>query len=427
MKALWGRISKKTRIWLGVALALVVVIGLLIAGGGRQAPNTTFQTSPLARGRLTASVGATGTVRAAQSAVLTWQTSGTVAEVKAEIGDSVRSDQLLAALALDSVPQSVIQAQASIVTAQRALEDAKSSTASAQAAIALNKAEEAYKKAYDYRLSLNGKQWIKEARIKYIGGQEVPEIIWHRGYVDEGTIRDADEALALRKAELDDARRNHERLKDGPNPDDIAAAQANVDAAQATINAARIISPIGGTVTQALPLLGDHVEAGSVAFRVDDLSRLLVDVEVSEIDINTVEVGQPVQLTLDAVSSATYNGNVETVAQAGDTSSGAVVFTVTVRMTDPDAAVRPGMTAAVNIIVKQVDDQLLIPNRAVRLVDGERVVYVLKEGTPIPVPITLGASSDTMSVLTTGELDEDDLIILNPPSANGGPFGGGPG
>ena len=427
MKAMWGRIGRKTRIWLGIGLALVVILALFLGGRGRETPSTAFQTSPLTRGQLTASVGATGTVRAAQSAVLNWQTSGTLESVKARIGDSVKRDQVLAVLALDSVPQSVIQAQANLVTAQRALEDARSSTASAEAAIALNKAEEAYKKAYDYRLSLNGKQWIQEARIKYVGGQQIPEIIWRRGYVDEGTIRDADEALALRKAELDDWRRDYERLKDGPNPDDIAAAQANVDAAQAILNTARIISPVGGTVTQAIPLVGDHATAGSLAFRVDDLSRLLVDVEVSEIDINSVQVGQPAQLTLDAVSSATYNGEVEQVAQAGDNSSGAVVFTVTVRMTDPDQAVKPGMTAAVNIIVKQVDDQLLIPNRAVRLVDGERVVYVLRDGRPLPVQITLGASSDTTSVLTNGELKEGDLIILNPPSANGGPFGGRPG
>jgi HlyD family secretion protein len=370
-------------------------------------------------------VGATGTVRAAQSAALNWQTSGTVEQVNAGIGDAVKRDQVLSNLAMDSLPQTVIQAQANLVTAQRALEDARSSTGSAMAAIALNKAEEAYKKAYDYRLSLNGKQWIQEARIKYLGGQQVPEIIWHRGYVDEGTIRDADEALALRKAELDDARRNYERLKDGPNPDDIAAAQANVDAAQAILNTASIISPINGTVTQALPLVGDHATAGSLAFRVDDLSRLLVDVEVSEVDINSVNAGQPVQLALDAVSNTTYNGEVVQVAQAGVTSSGAVVFTVTVRMTDPDEAVKPGMTAAVNIIVKQVADQLLIPNRAVRLVDGERVVYVLKDGRAVPIQITLGASSDIMSVLVDGDLSEGDLIILNPPSANGGPFGGG--
>jgi HlyD family secretion protein len=120
-------------------------------------------------------------------------------------------------------------------------------------------------------------------------------------------------------------------------------------------------------------------------------------------------------------------GTVKQVAQAGDTASGAVIFTVTVAMDDADAEVKPGMTAAVNIIVKQIADQLLVPNRAVRLVEGQRVVYVLKDGRPVPVEITLGASSDTMSVVVSDELIEGDLIILNPPSFNGGPFGGGPG
>ena len=79
--------------------------------------------------------------------------------------------------------------------------------------------------------------------------------------------------------------------------------------------------------------------------------------------------------------------------------------------------VKPGMTAAVNIIVKQVNDQLLVPNRAVRFVDGQRVVYVLKDGKPVETKIVLGASSDTMSVLAGGDLKEGDLLILNPPSA----------
>ncbi|MFH1185726.1 MAG: efflux RND transporter periplasmic adaptor subunit [Chloroflexota bacterium] len=427
MKALFARIGTRTRIWLGVGLAILVIIALILGGRGRTNANSAFQTSPLVRGDLTATVGATGTVRASQSAILTWQTSGIVERVNAKVGDAVRKDAVLSSLAMDSVPQTVIQAQANLVAAQRALEDAMSMTGSAEAAIAHKDAQDAYKKAYDYRLSLNGEQWIQEVRIKYVGGQQVPEIRWYKGYVDEQTIQKADNSLALRKAELDDAQRLYERLKDGPNPDDVAAAQANVDAAQALLDTARILAPIDGTVTQANPLVGDHAAAGAPAFRVDDLSHLLVDVEVSEIDINSVRSGQPVLLALDAVSSKSYHGTVEQVAQAGDTSSGAVIFTVTVRMTDADGAVKPGMTAAVNIIVNQMEDQLLIPNRAVRLVDGERVVYVLKEGRPEPVAITLGASSDTMSVIASGELQEGDLIILNPQGPGGGPFGGGPG
>jgi HlyD family secretion protein len=412
---------------MGVIAAVVLIVVLLAGRRGGQAAEGAFQTTPLQRGDLTATVGATGTIRAAQSALLPWQTSGTVDAVNAQVGESVHKDDVLASLAMDSVPQPVIQAKANLVSAEKALQNAMSETASAQAAIDLKNAQDAYKKAYDYRLSLNGKQWIEEVRITYQGGQQVPVIKWHKGYVDEATIKEADNSLALRKAELDDAQRNYDRLKNGPDPADVEAARANVEAAKAELNLASIIAPIDGTVTQSSTLPGDHVSTGSPAFRIDDLTALLVDVQVSEVDINSVAAGQPGTLVLDAAPSVTYEGIVDQVAQAGDTSSGAVNFTVTVRMTNADGSVKPGMTAAVNIVVKQVKDQLLVPNRAVRLVDGERVVYVLKNGRAEPVTISLGASSDTSSVLAGGDLTEGDLIIMNPPRQGGGPFGPGGG
>jgi HlyD family secretion protein len=86
-----------------------------------------------------------------------------------------------------------------------------------------------------------------------------------------------------------------------------------------------------------------------------------------------------------------------------------------VELTDPDEDVRPGMTAAVNIVVEQLDDVLLVPNRAVRVVDGERVVYILQNGELALVTVTLGASSGTESEVTGGGLRAGDLIVLNPP------------
>jgi HlyD family secretion protein len=113
-----------------------------------------------------------------------------------------------------------------------------------------------------------------------------------------------------------------------------------------------------------------------------------------------------------------------------------VNFTVTVQLDNTDSAVKPGMTAAVTITVKQLDGVLLVPNRAVRLVNNQRVVYVLRNGQSQEIPITLGASAETMSEVLSGDLKEGDLVILNPPSnlfnqRNGppsggnGPFGGG--
>ena len=148
---------------------------------------------------------------------------------------------------------------------------------------------------------------------------------------------------------------------------------------------------------------------------------------VSEVDINNIAVGQPVTLTFDAISGKTYNGQVAEVSQAGDLSSGAVNFTVTAKLTDGDIKVKPGMTAAVTIITYQVKDKLLVPNRAVRLVDGSQVVYILKNNLPVQVKITLGSSSDTQSVVASGDLKAGDLVILNPPTVSGGPFRAGGG
>ena len=223
--------------------------------------------------------------------------------------------------------------------------------------------------------------------------------------------------VTLLEAQLADAQREWERLKDGPDPDDIAVAEARIAAAQATINQMYISAPFDGILTMLESKAGDHVNPGTLAFRVDDLSRLLVDLEVSEVDINQIKEGQKVTLTFDAILAAEYNGEVVEVAYVGTEIQGMVSFKVTVELLDVDDNIKPGMTSAVNIVISQLEEALLVPNRAVRVVDGERVVYTLGDmGTLQPVVITLGASSDTHSEIVAGDLAVGDQIILNPPS-----------
>jgi HlyD family secretion protein len=427
MKAFFTKISKRNWIIIGVVVVLVIVV-LVVRGRSNSNSNTTYQTEPAQRGDLTATVGATGSVRASQSATLNWQNSGTVDKVNVKVGDQVKKGDVLATLVQTSLPQSVILAQSDLVTAQKSLDDLlHSDTDRANAWIALRSAQDAYKKANDYRNSLNGKIWISRIYFKYVGPHQFGFIKWTRGNADPKTITDADADLALKNAQVDDAQRTYDRLKGGPNTDDLSAAQAKVDAAQATLNTSKIIAPFDGTITQSNPLPGDQATSGNLAFRVDDLSNLLIDVQVSEVDINSIVLDQPVTLTLDAIAGKTYHGQVTEVSQAGDVSSGAVNFTVTAQLTDGDALVKPGMTAAVNIVTNQVKGQILIPNRAVRLVDGSQVVYILKNSVPQQVKVKLGASSDTLSVVTSGDLKEGDLVILNPPSAGGGIFRAGGG
>jgi HlyD family secretion protein len=415
--------NKKTTLVIGIVLILALILAFGLPRDGAAAENA-YQTETAGRGNLSAVVGATGAVRAKQSVALSWATGGVVEQVAAQQGDAVRAGTVLAELKQDSLPQSVILAGADLVSAQQALDDLlHSDTEQANAAIALREARDAYESAEDYRLALNDK--VEYDIFKIVNG--VPKVKHVKYYPGEEQKTKADETLALAAAHLKDAQRAYDHVIDGPNADDIAAAEARVAAARATLDQSRIIAPFAGVITDASVLPGDKVSAATPAFQLDDLSHLLIDLEVSEVDINSVAVGQVVTVNFDAVQGKDYRGEVVSVAGAGSSLAGSVNFKVTVELTDADELVRPGMTAAVLIQVRSVEDALLVPNRSVRVVDAKRVVYVLNEdGALTPVEVHLGATSDTYSEVVGGGLREGDRVVLNPPAASNFEPGGGP-
>jgi HlyD family secretion protein len=239
---------------------------------------------------------------------------------------------------------------------------------------------------------------------------------WYLGEptdIDQAII---DAEVAIAEANLLEAERQWERLKDGPNRDDIAAAEARIEAAQANINLARITAPFSGTVSEIKIKPGDQVAPGTPVIQLADLTALMVDVDISEIDINDIEVGQRASLTFDAVMDRQYAGEVVEVGLVGRNVQGIVNFSVVVRLLNPDDAIHPGLTAAVSIVTNQIEDALRVPNRAVRVRNGERVVYVLREGTPEMTPVELGASSELYSEVLSGDIREGDRIVLNPPA-----------
>lgn len=454
--------NSNRKYWLFAGLVLLVAAGSYFwLNHSRTAGSGTYQTAAAAHGTLTANVGATGTVRAGHSAILVWNTSGRVETVNAGIGDKIMPDQVLATLATDSVSRDIILAEADLVTAQQNLDSLLQSNSNvAQSMQNLSDANQAVKDAqdaYDYltrkrfsaELVKNMSDQIDQAktqlkRTEYFynlfyshrpdgstdkalmivqltnSRQNVADLIanynWFTSQASPIAVEQSLAALNLARAKQADAQRAMDRLRNGSNVDDITAAKARVAAAQAAFNQAQIIAPFDGTLTQALPQPGDRISAGQTAFRVDDLSHLMVDLQISEVDINNVAVGQPVTVSLDAVPNKIYKGVVSKVNQSAKAGQGGVNFTVSVTLTDTDEQVKPGMTAAVTITVKEVGDALLVPNSAVRMLTGQRVVYVLKDNQPVPVNIRLGASADDKSQVVGGDLKAGDLIILNPPS-----------
>lgn len=404
-----------------------------------------LKTTSAGIGSLTATVGATGIVHSNQSTILRWQTYGTVENVNGAVGDTAAKGDVLAELEKTSLPQNVIMAKAELVNAKKALDDlysnAKIAKTEALKAIAVytRQVRDAKYQLDNFTVPANQADYsttealelmekkLDEARAAFEPYKHLPSSNEKRQDLKKALDEaQADYNAAVKRLEyetnlevaqnnLDKARQDYEKYKDGPSPDDIEAAEARIDAAEATIKTSRIEAPFDGTITQVVPKPGDQVAPNALAFQLDDLSHLLVDLDVSEVDINRVEVGQKAVLTFDAILGKEYQGKVTDVAPVGTSNQGVVDFNVTVEILDPDEDVKPGMTSAVNIIVDQLDSVLLVPNRAVRLKEGKRVVYILKDGKVKAVEITLGATSDTVSEVVDGDLKVGDEIILNPP------------
>jgi len=449
-------------------IIVLIVIVLAVAGyfgvrawrTAQSQANTTYQTEKITRGSLTAMVGATGTVRANQTAVMTWQTTGQIGEINVAAGEAVGAGDVLGRLSQSSLPQSLILAEADLVTAQRALQNLQESgLARAQAqfnlALALDDLTTAKSKRTSKDYSRASDLTLEEARTRLsLAEDEVAryEDLYDRvkdfspdnttrlntysallnarrqlelaqanlAYLEGGPnvleVEQADASVALAQAKYDDALREWERIKDGPDPADIRAAEARIAAIEASLGLASLSAPFNGTITEVNSKVGDQVTPGTASFRLDDLSRLLVDVQVPEADINRITVGQPVTMSFDAILGKEYAGVIIEVGRVGTPVTGIVNFNVTIELQDKDESVRPGMTAAVNIVINQLEDVLLVPNRAVRLREGQRVVYLLKQGVPTAVPIEIGAQSDSTSEIISGDVKAGDTVVLNPPT-----------
>jgi HlyD family secretion protein len=463
--------------WL-IGLVIIIFLGIfLVVTNTRQAQQkllASMQTVAAKKGDLVAIVGATGIVNANQSASLSWQTNGRVSIINVKINDLVVKDQVLAELDPTSVSQAINSARTDLVNAKRSLEDVlQSKTSEADAYLTLTKADDKVQTTKSDRDHWNYKNsdWIRVYQARSVFLQAANELKKARYAFDSVAIQpsgDANQKVALEKlavaqlandkalrnlnlilgrtydntvaedfanydlakAKADDARRAWERLANGPNKDDIEAAQAKVDAAESAVKMARITAPFNGIVTQVDAKIGDEVKAGISSFRVDDLSRLLVKVEIPEVDVNRVNVGQRVELTFDAVLGSKYTGTVTEVEPVGTDNQGVVNFTITIELKDGDGEVRPGMTAAVNIVVSEIKDILIVPNRAISKQSGTYVVFLLKNNQATKISVEIGASSDVETEITKGDLKEGDLVVVNPPSqlftpGNNSAMGGG--
>ena len=182
----------------------------------------------------------------------------------------------------------------------------------------------------------------------------------------------------------------------------------------------------------------------------EDLARMQVEADIDEADIGQVTTGQAASFTVDAFPGRTFKATTGTIEFSPQTTEGVVTYKAVLIVDNKDLALRPGMTATAEIVVRQLPSALTVDNAALRYAppepkrtesfsftrlfmprmprfdratnkdtaNGQRTVWVLENGEPVPVKVKVGASDGKRTEVLSGGLKAGDETITSAKLAN---------
>src|SRR5919106_1179000 len=406
----------------GKRVFLLLIAVLLVAGTGygfwrwgngrKEVP---YVTVPVQRANITQVVSSTGTLQAVVTVLVGSQVSGTIDKLFADFNTKVEAGQVVAQLNQDKFNAAVDQARANVLAADSNLAKAKVSVADTQRTLQRN--QELRKRDLMAQSELDAAQTAYDA--------------------------------ALAQVEVNKAQ--------------TAQAQAALSQSMVDLNNTVIRSPVDGMVISRTVDVGQTVAASLQAptlFTIaHDLSKMEVHTSVDEADVGNVNERQPVTFTVDAFPARRFKGTVSQVRHAPTVVQNVVTYDAVVRIDNKELLLKPGMTANVQFLVSQKEDVLTIPNMAMRFKPpdqkneaqellrqeqsrvaprigarrtsrssgggggsggGRRIsIYVLKDYKAEPVEIQLGITDGSKTEVRSGDLNENDLVIIGMASGAG--------
>lgn len=424
--------SKKKLVILLVVL-VVVVAPIIYFKGRPKASAVSYRTSTVSKGTLVASVSGTGNVVVNDSAKINPTITGTVANLKVSLGDTVKKGQRLFTITNDQLDIAVqksntayVQAQQALVNAQAAYSAAKVTYVSQTGSVAKAKALTALEQA---KLALVQSEEQLTTDQAALASNTSSSVLAQKVALDQATI-------ATNQDAVDAARTAYDQIKAGTGSS-VATARAQLSAAQTAVTAAEqnvtsaladlnnqketaaertVTSPIDGTVATLTITNGDtlgssnssattNASAGNstAPMVIQNLGTLKAVVQVNEVDIANVKVGQKVNMTFDAISGLTLTGQVEKVDTVGTATSGVVSYSATIGFDAIDAKVRPEMSVNAVITTDVKQDVLSVPSTAVKsATDGSSYVQLLVNDAPQNQTVTTGVTNDTETEIVSG-------------------------
>jgi len=375
---------KRRTAWVA-GIIVVTAVGALAAlslGGGRgKAGTAKYETVKVERGKIVAKVTASGTLSALVTVQVGTQVSGRIQDLYVDFNSPVHKGEVLAKIDPQFFKAAVEQAKANLVAAEGNLAKAKAQAADA-----------------------------------------------HRQYVRAKSLVEQGQLIA--QSDLDTADANAQAADAQVQAMDGQVAQARATLYQADVNLGytTITSSIDGTVISRNVDVGQTVAASLQAptlFTIaQDLKKMQVDTNVSEADVGKLSPGMRTSFNVDAFPGENFKGVIRQIRNSPQSVQNVVTYDAVIDVDNPDLRLRPGMTANVTFTYAEKDDALRFPNAALRFRPpaeiaakaprperDRRVLWVLRDGAPVPVAIKTGLSDGSVTEIADGDLQEGDALV----------------
>jgi HlyD family secretion protein len=366
-----------------ILLALVVIIALSAGAYFIFRSNENdqkFRTEKISKGDIVQSITASGTVNAVTTVLVGTQVSGTIKNIFVDFNSVVKKGQLIAEIDPAIFEAQVEQARANVMSARANVE--KAVVALADSKRTLGRQKELFAKNLISRSDVDAAETAHDT---------------------------AGTQVSAAKAQL-------------------SQSEAALRISETNLRYTKIVSPVNGIVVSRNVDTGQTVAASfqtPTLFNIaQDLTKMQIDSSVAEADIGKIQVGQPVEFTVDAYPDSPFQGKVSEIRNAPITVQNVVTYDVVVKVDNPELKLKPGMTANVSVIVSTKKDVLRVPNTALRFrLPSEKRdltakkekgngVWVLEDKKPKRIAINTGISDGMYSELLSGEISEGREVIV---------------
>jgi len=427
----------------GVAAIVVVVLGgyFLYSKSFGAKSQVQYLTTTAEKGTLVTSVSGSGNIIIDQNATVSPTIAGTVTGLSVKVGDSVKKGELLFKIENDQLGVSVAKSRASYKQAKNTLSSAKLQRKQAVADLndAKNKNKTTSQNTGQTTTSQNTSSEHNTTTTQTTPTASTPST---GETVSDEQIKVLEDKVKLADSSINAAKEN------------LNAALADYNNQQSIASERNVTSPISGIINEVNIKNGDDLgnrsssSSGSSSSMssssssaststtnqspiiIGDLKTLKAQVQVNEVDIPKVKVGQKATLKFDALENIEQTGQVEKIDSLGTNTQGVVTYNVTIELDELDSRIKPGMSTSASIIAKVKQDTIIIPNSALKS-DGSSGHYaqVLVGQKPQNRQLEIGLANNKETEILSG-IDESEKVItqiIDPNAASSSGMGSGSG